>query len=548
MSALWQVLRLIVRLERRSLWRGAVLSVAVLAAGAALLGLSGWFITASGLAGMAGIGLAFDVFRPSAGVRFLALGRTAARYGERLLTHEATLRALVALRLAVLARQMRAPSEALARLRGGAALNRIVSDVDALDGLTLRLVLPLAAGVVTLAGAAVMLGWLVHPVVGALVAGGYALGGGLVLLRVARAGRMPSISAEAALQRLRVGTIELLRGRSDLIVFGQMQDRLRDLATADHEARAAARALDRIERRAGLALGTVSAVVAAGALALGGGLVVRGVIGPAAAALGFFAALALAETVSGLRRGLAELGRMQVAAAGVMAPETARPVAPTQSPKPVPGAPALSLGRLRFARPEAARPVLEAFDLTLARGEWLALRGPSGTGKSTVLALAAGLLSPDSGAIRLWGQPLADWPEADLRARLMLVPQRGALIAGTVMDNLSLACAAPDRDRAIAAVEAVALGAALASRGGLDCRLGEGGTGLSGGETRRLILARAVLRAPEVLLLDEPTEGLDHDTARRVLAGLRAALPKASVLLASHRAAELACADRVIAL
>jgi len=192
--------------------------------------------------------------------------------------------------------------------------------------------------------------------------------------------------------------------------------------------------------------------------------------------------------------------------------------------------------------------VLEGFDLTLARGEWLALRGPSGTGKSTVLALAAGLLSPGAGVIRLWGQPLADWPETDLRARLMLVPQRGALIAGTVMDNLSLACAVPDRDRAATAVEAVALGAALASRGGLDCRLGEGGTGLSGGETRRLILARAILRAPEVLLLDEPTEGLDHDTARRVLAGLRAALPKASVLLASHRAAELACADRVIAL
>jgi len=255
MSALWQVLRLIVRLERRSLWRGAVLSVAVLAAGAALLGLSGWFITASGLAGMAGIKLTFDVFRPSAGVRFLALGRTAARYGERLLTHEATLRALVTLRLVVLARQMRAPSEALARLRGGAALNRIVSDVDALDGLTLRLVLPLAAGVVTLAGAAVMLGWLVHPLVGALVAGGYALGGGLALMRVAKAGRVPSITAEAALQRLRLGTIELLRGRSDLIVFGQMQDRLQDLAAADHEARAAARALDRIERRAGLGPG-----------------------------------------------------------------------------------------------------------------------------------------------------------------------------------------------------------------------------------------------------------------------------------------------------
>ncbi|WP_271215140.1 hypothetical protein, partial [Pseudonocardia halophobica] len=103
MSALWQILRLMLRDQRTALLRGAALSVLVLAMGVALLGLSGWFITAAAAAGLAGVGATFDVFRPSAMVRFLALGRAAARYGERLATHDATLRALESLRLRLMA-------------------------------------------------------------------------------------------------------------------------------------------------------------------------------------------------------------------------------------------------------------------------------------------------------------------------------------------------------------------------------------------------------------------------------------------------------------
>ena len=103
MRWLWQIYRLLWRADKRAMRRGLALSVAVLVAGAALLGLSGWFITAAAAAGLAGAGAVFDVFRPSAGVRFLALGRTAARYGERLLTHDATLRALANLRVRLLA-------------------------------------------------------------------------------------------------------------------------------------------------------------------------------------------------------------------------------------------------------------------------------------------------------------------------------------------------------------------------------------------------------------------------------------------------------------
>jgi ABC-type transport system involved in cytochrome bd biosynthesis fused ATPase/permease subunit len=141
MRAFVQIARLLVRSAPWAIARGALLALLVLLMGSALLGLSGWFITAAGMAGLAGIGIAFDVFRPSAGVRFLALGRTAARYGERLLTHDATLRAIAALRIDLLRRQLGRGIRAMETLRSEAMLTRIVSDVDALDGIVLRLLL-----------------------------------------------------------------------------------------------------------------------------------------------------------------------------------------------------------------------------------------------------------------------------------------------------------------------------------------------------------------------------------------------------------------------
>lgn len=552
MSPLRAALSLLWRAERRALLSGLLLSVVVLAAGAALLGLSGWFIAAAAVAGLAGAGLVFDVFAPAAAVRLLALGRTAARYGERLTTHDATLRALAALRVDLLRRQARAGWEALTRLRGEAALTRITADVDALDGLLLRLAIPAAAGALTLAMAFGLLAWLASVAVAAAICLGLGLGGALVLARAGRAALAPSARAEAASQRLRRELVDLGRGRRELVVFGGMDAaRARVLAT-EAEARAALAALDRTERAAGLALSILSAAVAAAALAIGGALAAQGTLSAPLAALGFFAALALAETLAPLRRGAMELGRIRDAAGRVMAAPDAGATSPAATagaevatPAAIQGAPALELRDLRLRRPGAARAVLDGVGLAVHAGETVALVGPSGVGKSTLLAVAAGLVAPDAGTVLRDGHPLAARSEADLRAGLMLLPQRGALVAGTVRENLALARDDLADAEARAALEAVALWEALAPRGGLSTRLGEGGAGLSGGEARRLMLARALLRRPTLMLLDEPTEGLDPAAARRVLTGVRAALPGAALLLASHRAVERDFADRV---
>ena len=546
MRALWGIFRIIVRDQKTALMRGAILSLVVLVAGIALLGLSGWFITAAAAAGLAGMGMIFDVFRPSAMVRFLALGRTVARYGERLLTHDATLKALTSIRVRLLAATASAPQDTLTRLRGPQALNRLMADVDALDGISLRLVLPIVAGVLAQLLTFVMLWWLVDVSVALWIAIGFLAASGVTLYRTSQSAAGASRREEAAAQAFRSKFIDLIRARGDLAVYGQLTRQGDSVLATDAKRQIERSTVDRIERRAGFALSLTGTAVAAGALALGMALVKTGSITPALAAIGFFVSLALMETVIPLRRAMADLGRMTVAArrvgdslvdmhaddAGTGYSETAE----------------LRIERLSFGRSRAAQPVLRSVELTVAAGESVALTGPSGSGKSTLLLLAARLLQQGSGEIYVGSLPLESWDESRLRAKVTLVPQRSALMAGTIAEALRLGARDASDPALWEVLETVKLASVIRTKGGLEFNLGPMGTGLSGGEARRLVLARGLLRHPKLLLLDEPTEGLDDATALAVLKGIRGYLPEAAILTASHRDVETTWADRVVSL
>lgn len=528
------VLRALLAGQARPLALGALLALLVLATGVALLGLSGWFITAAAAAGLAGAGLIFDVFSPAAGVRMLAITRTAARYGERLASHDAVLRALAALRVRLIAAQARAPWEALNRLRSAEALNRLGADVEALDGLLLRLILPLGAAALTLAGTFVALWLLVGLPLAVLVAGSLAVGGALVYALGARAARQPSAALETATQSLRRGIVETLGAREGLAVAGRLQARRATIEAQDSERQGLARRLDRIERRAAAALSLMVAGAVAGALWLGGSLVATETQTPARVALALFVALALAETLAPLRRALAERGRIREATSRIAPLLAEAPAAPAPAPA---ADPVLRLDSVTFAR--AAVPLLRDITLTLSPGDRIAIAGPSGSGKSTLLHLAAGLIAPSAGRVTLGGAPVV--PGA-----VTLVSQRSALLQASIAENLRLAAPEATDAELWQALDAVQLAGVIRAKGGLDARLGPRGAGLSGGEARRLALARAQLRRPAVLLLDEPAAGLDPATARATLQGLAAALPRASMLIAAHRAEELAFASRVL--
>ena len=537
------------REERTALMRGLILSVTVLVAGVALLGLSGWFIVAASAAGLAGAGISFDVFRPSAGVRFLALGRSAARYGERLLTHDATLRALARLRVQILRRLTHADFPTMVRLRGADLLNRMTADIDALDGLAIRLIFPFLAGGATLGLAFFALWYLVDFGVALFVVAALGLTSCGILIWLSSWTHRYSQAGARSLQLLREGVIDHMRGRGVLAFAGVMDLNLARLFHTDQTARSAQMQVTRQEIAAGAALGLASSLVSAGTLMIGGSLVVFDAIDPARAALALFATLAIFETIAPLRRGIAELGRMRDAAERI-APHAA-PVVGTPS-QPARRVPAntnqhqLSVERLQVA--VGSRVLLaEPISFQLAAGQTLALTGKSGVGKSTVLNTIAGLIAPHSGSVMLDHWPLSELSESELRSAIGYLPQRSALLSGTIRETMTLGATATDRQIA-AVVNAVALVDTVAAKGGLDARLGEGGAGLSGGERKRLALSRVLLREPRILLLDEVTEGLDAATARDVLSGIRGCLPRVAIVLAAHRDLETDFADRTVSL
>lgn len=544
MRELWAIFLFTLRGQRAALMRGALLSVVVLVMGGMLLGLSGWFITAAAAAGLAGAGAVFDVFRPSAGVRFLALGRTAARYGERLLTHDATLRALAALRVLLLQQFARLPFSRLLRLRRGVVLNRMLADVDALDAVTLRLVLPVVAGAVTVLAAFAGLAWLTDIWLALWVCASILVLGAGVMLFGARRAMGPSRRVEIAGQALRLRVLDVFSARADLTVYGQLEAYQNHALAADDRQQYDMQRLNQIDRRLMLALSFGHACIVGVALVIGGVLVQAGTISAAQAALGIFVALALLETIMPLLRAASELGRMRDAARRVrIAPDKA---CHQITPPVIATAPMVELRQLSLQRGEM--PVLQGVNLTVQVGEAVAITGPSGGGKSTLLHILAGLVTPSGGAALVQGVSVADWSEMGLRDTLTLLPQRPVLMAGSVGDALRLSDPKANDATLWAVLNAVALDAVIRGKGGLDWALAEGGAGLSGGEKQRLALARALLRRPDILLLDEPTEGLDDATAAHVLAGIRVFLPDVTVIMASHRAAESDWADRVFQL
>ncbi len=285
-------------------------------------------------------------------------------------------------------------------------------------------------------------------------------------------------------------------------------------------------------------------VVAGGVLWLGIVGVQSGSLEPAFAALGFFAALALVETIAPLRRGATDLGREVEAARRVSRDVDAPPVLTGGASG---KGTALCFDNVTLTRPGSSVALIDGFSLQLGAAQSVAVTGPSGAGKSTLLLAAAALHPVASGMISVGGLAIDGWDDSELRNHLTLVPQRSMLMAGTVAEALALAVPDCDAGAMRAVLEAVQLWDTVEKRGGLNAAMTAGGEGFSGGEIRRLALARALLRRPNVLLLDEPTEGLDEPTAGRVLSGIRDFLPDAAILIAAHRSVETRFADRVIA-
>jgi len=506
--------------------RLAAVSAAIVGAGAVLLlGLSGWFLTGAAIAGLAGLASAqmFNVLLPSAGIRLLAILRTAFRYLERLSGHAAALKALAAIRPTLYAALAAAPpAQALALSRGEASA-RLVQDVDAVETRFIRLSAPWGAGAAVAAGLAMAApaGWTSALVVAVAVAVTVLATRALARRLTARTG--PAIQQAAG--DLKDALAAYAAAAPELRVYG-----VTDRAAAQIAAKGAR--LDALKRDA-VAAGGWLMVLQGGVLGLAVALVLafaHDAATPLAAMAGLATAMAL--------EGLAGVGKAFEQEAGADAAAERLDAVLAHAPG---GA---------SAQVSTDRPSLQFGDRILEPGARLVLTGPSGCGKTTVIERLLGL-RPSNFAhpglrrderLLCGGQE----PSASTRPAFAHAPQDAAMIAGTVRANLALA--GPHADDALwdALADAALEARVRALPQGLDTWIGENGERLSGGERRRLSLARALLRDAPWLLLDEPTEGLDPATEALVVQRLDARLKRTGqgLVLVSHRTAPRALCDQ----
>lgn len=508
--------------ERRAFRIAGALAVAATIAAILLLGLSGWFIAGASLAGLGGV-LAvqgFNYLVPSATIRLLAIVRTTARYGERLYGHRAALMALAAVRAGLFGRILAVRD--VRTVSAGDAVTRLVQDIAALeDSLVRKPALPaaLGGGAVGLVLAGIASPWASLVLLALLI--------GLVAWAHLATPRLLADAAAgmaAALARLKASMVDYASASPEILAY--------DLTSAIERSLAAeTAALDAARRR----FVRGEAIIDAG-LTLGGGLAMGAVlaISHAALPLTVLAALAAAgaiESLSGYVRGVsrnalvaAALTRLE-AMAGHSPSDAAVPSAPT--------------GRtIALDRDDAC--------FRLEPGERLGIAGRSGSGKTRLLETLACIRPADKDCgLYLDDRPLADLPAETLRATFSLSPQDARLLSGTVRDNLRVARAGLADDDLWMALDVAGLaGDVRAMPQGLDQWIGDDGARLSGGQRKRLSVARALLAGKPWLLLDEPSEGLDMVTEVRLRKRLDIWLGETGtgLIVVSHRPALLALA------
>ncbi len=529
-----------------ALWRGhagwllagLVASLLTVAAGVALATAAGG-LALRPVTGTEAAGLAALLFLPGV-VRGLGVARVVLRYNERMLTHAATFRALAGLRVWLFRGLARQSSGGLGFMRSGDALGRVVGDVEALDGLYLRIVVPGVAAVLLLP---VLVGVLALGHGGAaLLVGGLFLLSAVVLpwgaarLTLDAGGRLAETSAG-----LRSAALDAIDGIREVRAYGAEG---RMLAAIQAREAALFQAQRQVSRRASWAQ---AAAFLCGQAALLVVLLSPGAPGMVVA--GLFLTLAAFEVVGGMPRAGALAGYAAAAAARIAAVATGAGAGEPAEPAPLPTGTSLRFESVGFRwRPD--RPaVMDGLTLDIPAGSRVAVLGPSGSGKSTLAALALKVAEPQAGRVLLGGVDVARLRAEDVRSRIAWLSQETHLFSDTVRANLALA-----RDDASDAELWAALdraGVADTVRGlpdGLDSWIGEGGLQVSGGQGRRLALARALLSQAPVLILDEPATGLDFATERAFLLTLNDVAAGRTVILIVHRLIGVERLDRIFRL
>lgn len=523
---------------------GIILAILTLLASIGLLTLSGWFLAGTSLAGFAGI-YSFNYMLPAAGVRGAAIFRTAGRYFERLVSHDATFRVLSHLRVFTFKKILPLSPGGIARFRQGELLNRLVADVETLDHLYIRVISPIIAAFVVIMAIMFGLG-----LIDARLAN--TLGGIMLTLLIVLpfvfyyAGKPIGRDLTDLRGQYRTVLTSMLQGQAELTVFGALPRFRQNLAQLE------AKWLHRQAQQANLTGLSQSLMILASGLTatlilwLAADGIDNSFMPEALIALFTFCALAAFESLAPVTVAFQHLGQVMTSATRIshlieQKPDVTFPEKGGEKNNRA----TLTMHNVCFTYPTQPMQVINHVDLTIEAGQHIALLGKTGCGKSTLLQLINRAFDPTHGTISLNNLPIADYDEATLRSMMSVVPQRVHVFSHTLRENLTMAKEDATDEELKHVIQQVGLGQLLENDEGLNAWMGDGGRQLSGGEQRRLGLARALLHNAPLVLLDEPTEGLDADTEQQILALLHQHCQGKAVLMITHRLHGLDKMDKI---
>lgn len=526
---------------------GLVLTFAALGAGIALLAVSGWFIAAMGLAGAAAVSM--NYFSPAAIIRGLSIVRTTSRYGERLANHDAALRVTATFRQRFFFALEKLLPDSVHNLHSADLFDRMRADVETLERFYLNGLVPiLTAFTAILTLLAVLLFY--HPLLAVALTAALLLTGFCLPVLIRNVSQSDALHMAQAAKARRIALSELMQGMDEWLVYGQAGNKVAQLQTHDEEI---AQRQSRLHQRD--ALTQALTLLLTGCVLIG----FLYVLLPLAQAqtftganLAMMALLSLAafEIVTPLPAAFQSFFAARIAARRIFEIVDRAPQSDDSIVAP-PAAPfSLVFQKVCFSYQDGHQAIKD-MSFTLRAGEIAVICGPSGSGKSTIAYLLAGFWQPDSGSIVLNDRNIASWPLSARRDMFGFAPQKPYIFADTIRHNLLLAHpAASTADLHQACTLAGLQDMIDAMPDGIDTYVSEHGVRLSGGQIRRLSLARALRRNAPCLVLDEPTEGLDREMENHVMRNIlnEAAAHGQAVLLFLHDADKewLPAAARII--
>ena len=530
---------------------GVFLSLITALANVILMSISGWFIAAMALAGLAGVSM--NYFTPAAVIRAMAITRTVGRYAERLVTHEATLRLVAELRRWFYDRMEPLAPAGLQGLKSGDVFSRIGADITTLENFYLRVLVPSLVALIAVPSFCFFAGYFSAGLALSLIVL-YFLGGILTPWLIHHFGRKAASDQVLESARMRSTLVEGQQALREMLVYGRDDDYFKTV-----EAQSSSLCASQL-RLAKLQAASQSALTLAASLAMFAALwfIIPKVSdstfeGPILPMLMLFA-MASFEVIVPLPVAIRAFIETQVAAKRLFdltdqAPkgisawgEEAIDVKPTSTPT-------LELKAVSLAYEEGVQSVFDKLSLAVAPGERVAVVGPSGIGKSSIINALVGFWPLSGGDILIDGQPHSRFSAQSLRAHFAVAPQKPHLFNSTLKGNLLVAN--PDASDAMLnkVLDQVQLSDYVASQeDGLDSFVGEAGGTLSGGQIRRLSIARALLSPAPILVLDEPGEGLDPQMEREILNRILDEETDRSILLITHNSAALERMDKQLVL